>query len=357
MKISYLPVTIQDAINGVQIEGDVFGVAMRSLTKVRREAFLSNPCLNNKDSLMLLLAQVDGIVCGKRMFYPTRMMANGEIVNTIGGSNYYVHPDYRKYAIGGALIMHAAKKANNFMLSAGCSKQSLKIYEAMRAGIFQYPRLMLPMKPFAHRQYSGVKGIALSLREVFHNAPYYVKGKISSRNLIEKSKSFEVKEVKDVPAWVGEMVKNDPHPYKELHDSQWMQWNLDYNFCGDSSTGNIQKFLEIYHKGKPIGFALLAERKRYGLTIGSVQEWQSDDEKILSESDIYYLSIQHFSKGVSCVKIATISEKVIDELKNNGFRDDGKANIVFKDLLKKYEDINDISKWRIRLGYADEIMS
>ena len=135
-----------------------------------------------------------------------------------------------------------------------------------------------------------------------------------------------------------------------------MQWNLDYNFCGDSSTGNIQKFLEIYHKGKPIGFALLAERKRYGLTIGSVQEWQSDDEKILSESDIYYLSIQHFSKGVSCVKIATISEKVIDELKNNGFRDDGKANIVFKDLLKKYEDINDISKWRIRLGYADVIM-
>lgn len=356
MKISYLPVTFQDAINGTQIEGDVFGVAKRSLMGARREAFLSNPCLNNKDSLMLLLAQADGVVCGKRMYYPTRMMANGEIVNTIGGSNYYVHPDYRKYAIGGALIMHAAKKANNFMLSGGCSPDSLKIYEAMKAGIFQFPQLKLPMKPFACFHYSGIKGIVLSLREIFYNAPYYLKGKKSIRASFEKSKRFVVREVKEVPEWAGEMVKNDAHPYKELHDRQWLQWNLGYNFCGDASTGNIQKFLEFYHDDKPVGFALLTERKRNGVTVGCVQEWQSADESLLSESEIYYLSIQHFSKNVSYIKIATVSEAVIDEMKKNGFRDDGMANIVFKDLLKKYEDINDISKWRIRLGYADVIM-
>jgi GNAT superfamily N-acetyltransferase len=356
MKISYLPVSFQDAINDTQIEGDVFGVAKRSLTGARREAFLSNPCLNNKDSLMLLLAQADGVVCGKRMYYPTRMMASGEIVNTIGGSNYYVHPDYRKYAIGGALIMHASKKANNFMLSGGCSQDSLKIYEAMKAGIFQFPRLSLPMKPFAHQHYSGVKGLVLSLREIFRNIPHYAKSGKSVHSSIEKSRMFVVKEVKEVPEWAGEMVKNDTRPYKELHDRQWLQWNLDYNFCGDASTGNIQKFLEIYHRGEPIGFALLTERKRNGITIGFVQEWQSADVNLLKESDIYYLSIVHFSKDVSYIKIATVSEAVIDEMKKNGFKDDGMANIVFKDLQKKYEDINDISKWRIRLGYADVIM-
>lgn len=355
MKISYLPVTFQEVQNGITIGGDEFGIAHRSLTSARREAFLSNPCLNNKESVMLLLAQAEGVICGKRMYYPIRFMANGEVVDSIGGSNYYVHPNYRKMGIGTKMMDYAIKHGL-FMLSAGCSNDSLNIYKKMKAGIFLFPQLSLPMKAFAHHHYSGIKGVALSLREICHNLPYYIKGKKSIQSSIEKSKHFVVSEVKEVPVWAGEMVKKDSHPYKELHDSSWLQWNLDYNFCGDPSTGNIQKFLEIYHEGKPIGFSLLSERKRYGLTIGFVQEWQSADENLLRESDIYYLSIPHFSKDVSYIKVATVSETVINEMKKNGFKDDGIANIVFNDLIKKYDDINDISKWRIRLGYADVIM-
>lgn len=353
MKITYQSVSFQDVIDNIQIEGDKYGVAQRSLVSARKEAFLANPFLEDKNATMLLLAKVDDVVCGKRMFYPTKIRAKGEVFTALGGSNYYVNPDYRKYALGGAMIMSAAKKVNVFLLSAGCSEDSLKIYEAMKAVRFIFPKFTLPTRVFsATFQPSGNYII-----RAWNNARLVVRYKRVKKYSDQLNEKFIVKEGTIIPNWAEEMVLNDGHPYMEYHNRDWLQWNLDYNFGGSPESGNIQKFFSVSYQGKPIGFFMITERLRQDGVIGLVQEWQSSDSSLLSDADIMVLSVKYFSKNVDYITVASADEKTQDTLSKNGFIKNGTANIVLKDLLKKYDDIDDMSKWRIRLGYADYIMS
>lgn len=357
MKITYQPVSFQDVIDDIQIEGDKYGVAQRSLVSARKEAFLANPFLEDKNATMLLLARVDDVVCGKRMFYPTKIRANGDVFTALGGSNYYVHPDFRKYALGGSMIMSAAKKANVFMLSAGCSDDSLKIYEAMKAVRFIFPQYTLPTRVFSHSKINGLQLAGSYVKRILTNARLLCRYKSIKRYAEKLNEKFVVKDDKDIPSWAEEMVLNDCHPYMEYHNRKWLQWNLDSNFCGGPESGNIQKFFSVFYQGSPVGFFMITERMRQDGVIGFVQEWQSSDSSLLSDTEILTMALMHFSKKVDYVTVASADEKTQNDLSNLGFIENGKANIVLKDLLKKYEDVGDISKWRIRLGYADYIMS
>jgi len=357
MAITYQKISFQDIIDGSHIEGDIYGIAQRSLLKARKDAFLANPFLEDKNATMLLLAKVDDVVCGKRMFYPTKVRANGDVINTLGGSNYYVHPDYRKYALGGSMIMSAAKKANIFMLSAGCSPDSLKIYEAMKAVRFLFPQYTIPTRLFPHCRIKGLRMMAGLLKGAWNNTKLiavYKKVAQASKRLNEQ---YVVKELSKVPEWAEAMVLNDGHSYMEYHNKEWLQWNLDYNFGGGPETGNLQKFFALYEQEQPIGFFMITERIRKDGNIGFVQEWQTANPSKLSDADLLMMAICHFSENVDYITIATAQQETQTTLLKYGFVENGKANIVLKDLLKKYEDVGDINKWRIRLGYADFIMS
>ena len=63
--------------------------------------------------------------------------------------------------------------------------------------------------------------------------------------------------------------RNDGHKYMEVHDHKWLQWNLDYNFCG--GINNHQSFYIIKRDGNPVGFFMLKFRHY-------AEKWRMKDE-------------------------------------------------------------------------------
>lgn len=356
MEITYQEVSFQDVIDGIQIKDDCYGLAKECFSEARKAAFLSNPFLIDKTTTMVLLARVDGVVCGKRMFFPTRIYASGEEIQAFGGSNYYVHQDYRKYALGGALILYAAKKKNNFLLSAGCSNNSIKIYEALKGSVFYIPSFKQVRRSIFLIDRTSVKSFAFSLLDSvksFFLYPFVIIARISNGKYRMR---YEVTQLKTVPQWIEDMVKNDGHKYMELHNKDWFEWNLNNSFAKDPY--DVQKLFSVYDNKKPVGFFLIKERKVGKKVIGSLMEWQTADETRLSEVDIVRLAMMYFSKNVMEVIISSLDQQV--QLYcgvKHGFVVSRSQNIVCKDLKKQYPDSSDISNWRIRPGYADVIMS
>lgn len=355
MDIRYQIVTYRDVKDCISIENDEYELASRSLTQCRKDAFLNNPFLSDEASCMLLLVRVDNIVVGKRLFYPTKIKAGDEIIDATSGSNYLVYQDYRKYGIGGALIMHAAKKKNNFMLSAGCSDNSLEIYKALNAVSVYIPMYLQCKSKAIEIKFDSFKILCSSSLKSLLNTlqlPFVLVSLIKSKIVKDK---FSISELTTVPQWVEDMVLADGHKYMEFHNRDWFEWNLKYNFSGDD--GDTQSLFAVKKDGEIVGFYFIKERRHGSRIVGSLVEWQTANENILSEEDIIMLALSSFSKKVSDIQIPTFSEIFKRGRFLYGFRDTRPANIVFKDLCKLYPESSDINLWRLRMGYADVIMS
>ena len=355
MNIKYQQITYQDARAGLQVENDVYSYANGDLYSCRKNAFLNNPFLKDESTCMLLLARVDDIVVGKRLFYSTKIKVGEEIIDATSGSNYVVHQDYRKYGLGGAMIMHAAKKKNNFLLSAGCSENSLEIYKALNA-----VRVYIPMYRQCKCKVLNINSTSFrtfcssSLTSLFNFLliPFMLVSKIKSKSVTDK---FTVLELTAVPQWIEDMVLADEHKYMEFHNKDWFEWNLKYNFSGDND--DRQSLFAVKKEGVEVGFYFIKERKLGSRIVGSLVEWQTSDEGKLSEEEIIMLALSSFSKRVCDIQIPTFSESFKRNRFLLGFRATRPANIVFKDLCKKYPDSSDVNLWRLRMGYADVIMS
>ena len=142
-----------------------------------------------------------------------------------------------------------------------------------------------------------------------------------------------------VPDWVADLALNDGHRFMEYHNRDWLQWNLDYNFKGDKE--DVQALYIVKDGERNLGFFMIKERKRESagalrnIILGSIVEWGTADESLLSEKDLILLAIPRFSKAV----------------------DLGFAHVAFKDKKKKYPEAKDPRNWRLRLGYADVILT
>lgn len=59
-------------------------------------------------------------------------------------------------------------------------------------------------------------------------------------------------EEKTVPEWSDPIVLTEKYKYMEIHDRNWLQLNLDYNFSWKKD--DIQIFYSIYKDERPLGF-------------------------------------------------------------------------------------------------------
>jgi hypothetical protein len=159
------------------------------------------------------------------------------------------------------------------------------------------------------------------------------------------------------------MVLNDGHKYMEVHDHQWLQWNLDNNFKGDKE--DVQSFYAVYKGGRPVGFFMTKERYRKeaggklkNIILSAIVEWGIDkDCKSLCESTLYKMAFSTFSSKSDIIEIATDDDITCSKMKKWGFIKHGFAHIAFKDRKKECQDAKDIKNWRIRYGYADVILT
>ena len=325
--------------------------------EARKRIFLANPWRRNEEPYMYLALDGDSVV-GRCYYFPTLFNANGSIARALSASSLHVAPDYRKYSLGADIILFGTfHEAYSHRIFAGISPMALPIYKKLNYLDFELQRLILRKNTKSFLQSRGLNKFIVSCLSpclnTFLNIRYYMNN--TSKRLYKK---YRVSNLTIVPQWVEDIVKRDPARYMEVHNREWFQWQLTGSFANRSH--DKQKFFGIYNKAdQPVGFFLIKERcdRLNGQFCGGIYEWGSIDENLLSESDIYQLAIPVFDKHVYLIEVGCLSPVTIAKCKKIGFKPNGSEHILFKSDNKDLEGIDDMSNWRLRLGYADTIFS
>lgn len=361
-EISKQIITYQNVIDGVKIDGDDYEVAAYALAIPRKEAFLNNPFVTDREIPMLYLQKVDGIVAGRMMFFPSRFYNGVEVKDSCGASSLEVHEKYRDLSIGADLAMFPVFQMNNkILIYADFSGDGLDACRALKYNVFTLPKLYYFQHSFALYESIGIKGtIGKALGYITDRIVGLYRKMVDS---VEGSlKEYRVESVKIVPDWIDDVVENDGHKYMELHDHVWFQWNLDNMFHRVS--GNKNEFYIVTRNGKNLGFFMTKTRFRNrnserltSKITGGIMEWGTFDQEMLSEYQIYRLALSTFDSKVDFITMAIENNDVQKRMKKRWIFKRGEHAIAFKDIKKQYKDAADQKLWRLRYGYADSILN
>lgn len=338
---------------------DPYGI-VAFMTDHLRETLLA--CPNNKDEskTAMLLVSDNNVVVARCLMFGTIMSLNGDIYNVRTGGSMFVEEKYRSLGAGVDLLM-AFTQDNEIMLASLLSTMVVPMYKKLKYIVFNIPQFAMirSIKPVLYSV--GIKGVMLDLCGSILNFPIRCVDIINHCRVKSILKNIVIHKEKIVPIWVDELTKCDKDMFMEIHDREWLQWNLDYNMNGYN--GDIQSFYSIYDKtGSPVGFFMTKERfeERAGryrnITRGTIVEWATSNPHLLSEFDINLLAVQTFSPRTFIINSVTTDNKVIRRLKRSGFFSHGYLQMSFFDRKKRFSNIDDISKWRIRYGCCNTII-
>jgi hypothetical protein len=357
MNVSYQIVSYAKLRDGYKPENDKYGIASYEF-EARRKAFLANPNLTDFDKTYQYIVLADGVPVGRDSYYPTLMKLDKEYKISLSGSSFNVYPEYRKYSLGLDLLMYYnSGDGYQQLVGGGLSDMAVPLHRKLKFTIFSIPTFLLRRNISVFLQRLGFKGLFLRLFSKGLNPIFNIKEHLFCKTN-ELYKTFQIKKLQQVPEWVDGIILNDGHKYMEVHDCKWLQWNLDHSF--DDDIRNYQEFYALYKADIPVGFFMTKIRvidKKNSILSGSVMEWGTVDEKVLNEEVINRFALKSFDKNVSYITIGTLNLDVAKRLKKYGFFMTGYEYIIFKDKEKKYKDANDANLWRLRLGYADTILS
>ena len=364
-KISFVTRTYRELKKGeIPSSKDPYKI-MASLNPKMREAVLHNPSGYRDDEVCQILALDGDVVVGATNPFSGRLIINGEVVSCQNGSYLYSHDDYRKDNVGGELFLritnlHPTK--NCFFV--GISQMAIGLYKALKYSLFEFPRLIYLRKSrsvvqsILHSEAAWTKpliglvdaGLWLHRRFIkVHNSFFY--------------RGYSIENVGDCPADVEQIVINDKHPYKELHDKAWFDWNLHYSISEDERT--LRRLYVIKKNGKVEAFFLIKQeffekassRGFKNVYLGSVMEWGIASESQLTEKDIVLMSLNSFDNNVDGIQYATTEHTIAKQLKKWLFVGIGDANTGVRIRSINDNTLKDINNWRLRLGGSDTVLN
>lgn len=329
------------------------------LTPCLRDALIACPANNDdaKTSIYVYMDE-DRKEIGRVYLFGTRIKGKDEIYDAQAGLGFEVIEEYRCESVGAELMLYTTQNNEyDFVLAAGISLMVLPMYRKLRYHLFEVP------------QFYKVRSVRYAFRSLRFKSWIYL-----GRYIVRKFKDipdqaklkrlrqkYIIKKETIVPEWVTEMVANDGHQFMEVHDKEWLQWNLDYNTYGYKQ--DIQAFYSIYdNNNRPMGFFMTKERiikkagPNNGFVIGTVVEWESIDKSMLSETDINLLAIHSFSKNVDVIFTLACESDTENQLMKMGFIERATFKVGVKDKKKQLKDIGNKDLWRLRYGMTNMII-
>lgn len=334
------------------------------ITPAVYEALLNKP-FEPEDVCQILAVDGQNIVGVIGCCFTNHIMANEDIIPVQSGSYLFVKEEYRKYAIGGELLMlyqklHPSKNS----IASGISKMALPLYKVLRYNLFEFPRFMFLIKSKSVLQaILKLDGCLLTAISAITDAGLWIYRQLLFIYTDLKTRELKVEQTRTVPQQVEKIVLSDKHLFKELHNREWFEWNLNYTFSKDER--NKKALYLIKKRDEIIGFFITkteffekaSNRGFKNVYLGSVMEWGSKNEDMLSETKIHLLALKTFPSCIDGVQMATASAKTQRAFKRMGFAHVGDANMaVFVKSVKK-EEIKDINNWRIRLAASDTLIN
>lgn len=352
-------------------EVDLDELNLHARTKQNRDVQLcalnNNPFKDKEIIPTKINALLDKTTIGSIICFPIILTVYNKQFTCNGGSSLYVNPQYRGYGIGTKLsIKRLNISTNKISLAAGLSHMSLPIYKKLGCTVF-YPEryaIIVNSRILFSRWLKGflLKTIS-NLANIIFRIPIY-KNSIRVKYL---SKNFSTINVKRATPEIEKIFNADSHPFKELHNTSWFNWHLNNSFSDNPQSCQNLYFVK---KGKDIiGFFMTkirfkenaAQGKLRNLLVGTIIEWGSINQSIITDKDLCTLAIDKLSKCVDIIDIITDNKDTISHLKKIGCKRNGNGNFAVyvgeNSPLMQYPEYKNQKNWRIRPATSDNGLS
>lgn len=341
----------------------------RFISKAQSIALKANPFKDTDNIPTQILAKIDGEIAGSILCFPSKILANNQEFTSNSGSSLYVNPLYRGHGIGTRLsIQRLNASTNKISLAAGLSHMSLPIFKKLGCTIFYPSRYML----FINSKiiYSKwIKGITLSIISGLTNLILKIPLLCIAVYSHVKVNRFHITKINKATEDIERIFNADSHPFKELHNVEWFNWHLNYNFSDDSR--NHQDLYLVSKDNENIGFFMTKVRfkekagqgKLKDLLIGSIIEWGTINSQIVTDKELCIMAINQLYKKdkVDIIDIITDDIDTISFLRKSGFKKNGTGNFAIytgeESPLKKYPEYRNQTNWRIRPATSDNGLS
>lgn len=343
--------------------GDDYGVISDYFNNNTKKALLSNPNYDNDTKTVLNVVIYKDEIVGRHMLMPTQIKIGDRTVKAQTGGGHEINDRFQGKGFG-TLVVHDTILNSEYPIYIGqlYSSGAISILKKMDICIFGKPLYNKDRKKRSVLVAKGYRGIRLAwhsfwgdLRLRFAEIPNMIR-------FYKLKYKYTIKQEKEIPEWITEMVLQDGHKYMEIHDREWFQWNLENTFSSNAHDKNY--FYAVYEKdGTPAGFYMTKERfeeNKKGtfknLVRGTVVEWGSSNECKLSEFDLNIMALFTFGKQVDKVNTVISSSNGELEMKKLGFEFRGIYQMTFKPSADCEEEMRNQENWRIRYGGCNTIL-
>lgn len=327
-----------------------------------KRTFLANPSIISDNSVCQIIALDGETVVGTELCFPNRYLDGVEQKSCFGHSTLFVSEPYRKLMVGTDLMMLAASFVENQdNIVAGISQMAYPIYKAMRYGCFSFPRFILLIKSrcvveaklhsdgFVSKCVSNAIDMFLKLHKTL------ICSMVSTGHLV-------VETVKTTPKEVEDIVKEDDHRFKELHDRKWFDWNIAYSFKPASAD---TKYLNVVkQRGVIVAFYLVkieyfSEAGSCGyknIRLATVVEWGIKKGCSFTEAQLHMIAIKNIKEDVDGIQIATTDKETELKYRKIGFFPMGIVNNAVYMSSIKDKEVKKQENWRIRIAAGDTLI-
>lgn len=335
----------------------------------KRRVLERNPFKLADDDVFQHLCIIDNRIVGTSVVFPNKLLLDGKYYSSIIGNGLSVQKECRGKGIGSKLTdSRLDLSRTRSLVLCGSSQMQLPILKRLGAHIFLLPRMILLRHSFSviesklgagpARVFATVADVAFRLQQCW----------LRRKRRAILRRGLDVRELDVVPGAVEEIIAADGARFRECHTAEWFNWIKDNNLVDDP---RCRKRFYMVHdaSGRPVGFFMTRQRfyeqaSHRGfknLTMGSVLEWGTADNAVLTDNELCLMALMSFSSAVDAVELCCCNEEMAAWFKKKGLVRVGDGNVVIRyrpeSELAAIDGIGDAWNWRLRPAMGDNGLS
>lgn len=342
----------------------------------RKRAFLSNPLSTSADDPVQLVAVKDGQVIGKMDLIAGEATLDAKPIPVLWASSLYVPPEHRK-SMAGALLVMKMHSVHPTCAVCGVSAAALPIYEKLKW-------IDVPMSRFIWLRKSRTvvdryvgNALVRPIARVTADAGLLVQRAALRLLAGVRGRDVQIERVRELPIESGGAIAERLKSGLAFHRSKsWVDWEASHVL--DPASGSAVRDLAVVRDrgGALLGYFLTkcrhydiaTQRQLRDLTLASVQDWMTFDERRLPERSLVLLAARHAAslrlpgsgRSPDAVEVCTREASLKSMLRGAGFAPAGQLHLLYRagplSPLAKLTDA-DRASWRLKPAEGDNFFA
>lgn len=332
-----------------------------------REILLKSPYKQSDEDVFQVLAVNDGNFVGTEIHFPIELNLDGTKYLTVSGHGLSVQKECRGSGVGSKLTdVRLDYSPSHSLILGAASQMHLSILRKFNAAIFEMPRFIYLRNSFSVLESKVGLAISVIATPIVNWAlkGYFYK---INKDVKKLNVNFQVEELKEVTDEVIDVIACDSHRFSEVHNKTWFEWILKNSLVKGE---NPCKRLYIVKKTNRVVAFFMTESRFYkeashrgfkNINLGSIIEWGSIDQTIISDFEVCTIALASFEKNVDAIEVCCVNNKMKEYFSRRNLKQVGTGNVClrFRDdsPLAAIDGIKNIKNWRLRPAMGDHSLS